>query len=323
MKIIEEIKKEQWNNFVAEQKQSQFLQSWEWGELAQKESGKIWRVGIEENGKLIATATLIKKKVLGFNYWFCPRGPIVSYEVESYKVIKFLFEEIKRISKKEGGVFLRYEPQVLIHDSLFLIQKTISIEPNKTSIIDLNKTEDELLSSMHQKTRYNIHLAEKKGVEIREGNSEDFESFWRIMKETVTRDGFRLHGKEHYQQILDLNKDFVRLFLAEYNGEVVAAVLSVFFGDMITYVHGASANKYRNVMAPYLLHWHIMKLGKSAGYKYYDLNGVDEKKWPGVTRFKMGFGGEIVEYPGTYDLVFNQTWYNVYKTLRIIRRRGQ
>lgn len=323
MKIIEEIKKEQWNNFVAEQKQSQFLQSWEWGELAQKESGKIWRVGIEENGKLIATATLIKKKVLGFNYWFCPRGPIVSYEVESYKVIKFLFEEIKRISKKEGGVFLRYEPQVLIHDSLFLIQKTISIEPNKTSIIDLNKTEDEILNNMHQKTRYNIRLAEKKGVKIREGDIEDFDGFWRIMKDTVDRDGFRLHSQEHYQKIFELDKDFVKLFLAEYNGKIIAAVLSIFFGDMITYVHGASANENRNVMAPYLLHWHIIRRGKARGYKYYDLNGVDEKKWPGVTRFKMGFGGEITEYPGTFDLVFNQAWYNVYKILRIIRRRGK
>jgi lipid II:glycine glycyltransferase (peptidoglycan interpeptide bridge formation enzyme) len=74
-------------------------------------------------------------------------------------------------------------------------------------------------------------------------------------------------------------------------------------------------------MAPYLLHWQIMKEGKSSGYKYYDLNGVDEQKWPGVTRFKLGFGGAIINYPGTFDLVFNKTWYNVYKILRMMRRK--
>ena len=97
---------------------------------------------------------------------------------------------------------------------------------------------------------------------------------------------------------------------------------------MGSYVHGASANEFRNVMAPYALQWEVIKLAKQKNCKYYDFNGIDEKKWPGVTRFKMGFarfesarqGGEVVEYPGTFDMVFDNLWYNVYKLIRRIRR---
>jgi lipid II:glycine glycyltransferase (peptidoglycan interpeptide bridge formation enzyme) len=201
-----------------------------------------------------------------------------------------------------------------------MIQKTIDIEPSKTAIVNLQKNEDELLSAMHQKTRYNIRLAEKKGVVVRVAGAKDFDEFWRIMKQTVKRDEFRLHDRQHYQKMLALDNNFIKLFLAEYQGKVVAAVLASFFGDMITYIHGASADEDRNVMAPYLLHWQIMKIGKAAGYKYYDLNGADESKWPGVTRFKMGFGGETVEYPGTYDLILNKVMYNIYQVLRKVRR---
>jgi lipid II:glycine glycyltransferase (peptidoglycan interpeptide bridge formation enzyme) len=85
-------------------------------------------------------------------------------------------------------------------------------------------------------------------------------------------------------------------------------------------MHGASASKYRNVMAPYLLQWHAIKLAKNLGYKYYDFYGVDEDKWPGVTRFKKGFGGREVNYPGTFDLIFNRRWYSVYRMVRKARR---
>jgi len=327
MQILDNIIKERWDNFLGEQKQSQFLQSWEWGGLAEKENAEVLRVGVEDdgNGEPIVAAALIKKKVLGFSYWFCPCGPVISKKVEVAKATEYLFDEIEKKAKNENVIFLRFEPRFEIRSrefgTKFKIVRSIDIEPSKTSIVNLQKTEDELLRIMHQKTRYNIRLAEKKGVKIREASDEDFESFWRIMKETVDRDGFRLHSKEHYQKMLALDNNFVKLFLAEYDGKIIAAVLAAFFGDTITYVHGASANEFRNVMSPYLLHWHIMKLGKTLGYKYYDLNGVDENKWPGVTRFKVGFGGIVINYPGTFDLVFNKTWYNVYKVLRILWRR--
>ncbi|HOZ56164.1 MAG: Lipid II:glycine glycyltransferase [Parcubacteria group bacterium ADurb.Bin316] len=321
MQIVK-LDKEKLNEFLAIQDHGEFLQSGEWGELLKKDNGKVFRIGIEEHGKLVGVASFVKKTVFGFNYFFCPRGPVVA-ESEKLKVASFLFAEIEKAAKREKAIFFRFEPifNIQSRELGVKLKRSVDVEPSKTAIVNLEKDEEKLLSAMHPKTRYNIRLAEKRGVKIKEGGKDDFDNFWRIMKETVARDGFRLHSKGHYQKMLELDNSFVRLFLAEYNSRIVAAVLSVFFGDTITYVHGASANKDRNVMAPYLLHWHIIKLGKSLGYKYYDFNGIDEHKWPGVTRFKIGFGGAEVDRPGTFDLVLKESGYNIYKILRSIRRK--
>ena len=172
---------------------------------------------------------------------------------------------------------------------------------------------------MHQKTRYNIRLAEKKGVEIVLGKAKDLKIFWQILNQTGKRDNFNLHGKKHYEEMLKING--IELFLAKYNNEIIAANIVSFFGDTVVYLHGASADKYRNVMAPYALQWHIIKLAQSRGFKYYDFYGIDEKKWPGVTRFKKGFDGDIVQHSGTYDFIFKSSCYKLYKLLRNIRRK--
>ena len=122
------------------------------------------------------------------------------------------------------------------------------------------------------------------------------------------------------QPVREKNKLYLKLFLAEYQKEIIAGGIFAFFGQAVTYLHGASANQYRNVMAPHLLQWHLISLAKKLGYRHYDFFGINEVKWPGVTRFKKGFGGRVVEYPGTFDLIFQPAWYNFYKTGRRIRR---
>jgi len=137
---------------------------------------------------------------------------------------------------------------------------------------------------------------------------------------TGGRDNFRLHGAAHYKNLLTVAPDFIKLFLAEYRGRNIAAGFFCFWGDKVTYLHGASDNEFRNVMAPYLLQWFLILAAKKEGYRYYDFYGLDEKKWPGVTRFKLGFGGRTVEYPGTYDVIFNSAGYRIYNLARKIRR---
>ena len=173
---------------------------------------------------------------------------------------------------------------------------------------------------MHQKTRYNIRLAEKKGVKIVESGAARFEEFWQLLVSTGDRDEFNLHGRSYYQEMLKFDSNFVKLFFAESEGKLLAVSLVVFFGDMATYIHGGSANENREVMAPYALQWQMIKLAKQMNYKYYDFHGVDEVKWPGVTRFKFGFGAKQADYPGTFDLVYDQGWYNIYKMVRKVRR---
>lgn len=312
------------NNFIGIQKHSQFLQSWRWGEFQEKISGKVYRICIQDENKIIAAATIVKKNLpIGKSYFYCPRGPIISaeYKGKNFKnILYLLFDGIKNIASKERVMFLRFEPNFNIDVIDDKIEKTIDVQPPQTLILNLDYSSKELLKNMHQKTRYNIGLAEKKGVGIIEAGAERFDNFWELMGLTSERDGFRLHGIDYYKEMLKTDSDLIRLFFAEYKGIMIAVSLIAFFGDTATYVHGASSDNYRNVMAPYALQWHCIRIAKEIGYKYYDFYGIDEEKWPGVTKFKKGFAGHEVKYSGTFDLAFNQGWYNIYKMVRKTRR---
>ena len=224
-----------------------------------------------------------------------------------------------------GMVFWRSEPVCAaalwpeISQGLAL-QKSVNQQPAQTLVVDLAASPEELLAAMHQKTRYNARLAEKKGVVVRQGTLADFPAFWQLMSQTGERDAFRLHSEQHYRRILEKGADVYSLFVAEMEGRVLAAGIFAFFGDTATYVHGASSNQDRQYMAPYALQWQVMSFAKKQGYRYYDFFGVDNSKWPGVTRFKMGFGGQIEAYPGTFDIIFNRGYYNFYQVARRLRR---
>jgi lipid II:glycine glycyltransferase (peptidoglycan interpeptide bridge formation enzyme) len=115
-----------------------------------------------------------------------------------------------------------------------------------------------------------------------------------------------------------MGENNLKLFIAEYEDRIIAANIVMFFGNRAVYLHGASSNECRNLMAPYLLQWEQIKEAKKQGCEIYDFWGIDEKKWPGVTRFKKGFGGEEIDYSGTFDFIFDKTWYEIYKIAKRI-----
>lgn len=291
---------------------SEFLLSADWAQLLKIEGANYQQVGVrDENRKLLAVATVVKKSLKSLNksYLYLPRGPI-----GEPLAIKFLLESLSKAEPR--AIFIRLEPREKL--ALPNLRKTINLQPAQTLVIDLAQSEQELLAAMHQKTRYNIRLAEKKGVEIIE--SDDIQDFWRLLNLTGDRDGFRLHSLKHYQNLLSGDKKFIKLFFARYQGRNIAAGIFCFFGDKVTYLHGASDNKFRSIMAPYLLQWSLIKMAQEKGYKHYDFYGIDEYKWPGVTRFKLGFSGQVVTYPGTFDLVIKPALYCLYNFLRRLRR---
>jgi lipid II:glycine glycyltransferase (peptidoglycan interpeptide bridge formation enzyme) len=325
MKLFYFAGKEELDNFVksaADCRGAEFLQSWQWGELLRAEKVEILRVGIsaEIHGKevIVAAATLIKNALPGgYSYWYAPRGPIFQkgiLEKERNEVEDFLYFEIKKLDTR--AIFLRVEPAEIIASRSFVFKKTVDLQPKQTLLLDLSLSAAEILKGMHQKTRYNINLALKKGVEIRQGSSADFEEFWRLMSLTGTRDSFRLHRADHYRNLLTAPQ--IKLFFASLDGQNIAAGLFCFWGDKATYMHGASDNKFRNAMSPYLLQWILIQKAQAEGYKYYDFYGTDEKKWPGVTRFKLGFGGRIENYPGTYDVIFRSFLYGIYFIVLVV-----
>ncbi|MDD4900933.1 MAG: peptidoglycan bridge formation glycyltransferase FemA/FemB family protein [Patescibacteria group bacterium] len=322
MQIIEITDKKQLNDFVGAQPMSQFLQSWQWGEFQKVVSGQVRRVGVvDDNGRLVGSAKVITKELpIGRKYFYCARGPIIAADADKKEIMKLLFGKIKELAEDEGIMFLRFDP---LHQSDYQSRtvKTIDVQPSKTLLLDLVKSsEDELLRAMHPKTRYNISLAVKRGVKIITGDKNKFEEFWRLLDQTSDRDKFRPHGRSYYQTMIELGDSPIKLFFAEYKGKLLATALVSYFGDTATYLHGGSADEDRNVMAPYLLQWQAIKLAKAGGQKYYDFHGINEAKWPGVTRFKKGFGGFELNYPGTFDMVYDQSWYQIYKMVRKVRR---
>lgn len=325
--VLEEIKnKKEWNNFVKDVSPNRFSQSWEWGEFLSFSGFKVKRLGIKKQGKLSALISLEEPELgAGKKYWYAPAGPVFPQDLSKKDKEKFL-ELIKEKGKKEKVIFSRLEPGEGCLDLKFNFKKTINIQPQRSLLLDLKKGEEEILSLMHQKTRYNLRLSFKKGVKVRGGDLDDFPAWWEIMRQTGDRDKFRLHSREHYRKMIEFFQKNqgeldMKFYLAEQEGKIIAGNIVCFFGDTATYLHGASTHEHRKVMAPYALQWQAIKEAKDRGCDFYDFYGIDEEKWPGVTRFKKGFGGEEVDRGGTRDFIFSQAWYNIYKILRGIRRK--
>jgi len=303
-------KKEQWDNFISENKGS-FLQSWQWGEFQKSLGRKIWRI---ENNNL--KGLIIKYDLpLNKNYLYCPYGPIGQEGFNDF------LEEVKKISNQEKSIFLKIELQSSnlksqVENSGF-IKSSKQIQPAKTIILDLRKSEEDLLSQMHPKTRYNIRLAKKKGITIKEEDIGKINIFLELLKKTAKRDNFQLHPEDYYRKMVDvLGGERIKMFSANCNSKVIAANLVYFFNEKATYLHGSSDYAYRKLMAPYLLQWQVILEAKNNGFSYYDFWGIDEKKWPGVTRFKKGFNKKETTYPGPFDLVFKNIYYKAYNLAR-------
>lgn len=287
-----------------------FLQSYEWEKLQEAIGRKNWRI----EGHLVIQHDLPQ----GFNYLYAPHLPHLTDQ---------FLHQARMVALQEKSLFLKIDPHGKTEEwelDIMGWQFSDFLQPQKTIILDLTKTEDELLNEMHPKTRYNVRLAEKHGVNVFKCKTHDIKEhldmFWDLLTETAGRDVFHLHVKHYYQKLLTLQgQNFSnRLVVAEHRGKALAAAIINYYHDTATYLHGASSSINREVMAPHLLHWRIIQDAQKNGFKKYDLWGVDEEKWPGVTRFKLGFGGQIVEHSKSIDIIFRPMWYRAYKILRKI-----
>lgn len=272
-------------------------------------------------------ANIIQHKVtFGKNYLYIPYGPEIFFDNVTggikNEVDNFL-RYLKNLGKENKSIFVKIEPRTdLVAETIFRkgIKKTKKhLQPSKTVIVNLGLPEDELLSRMHHKTRYNIRLAEKKGLKVE--RSTDTETFWKLLQRTAKKDRFYTHPKDYYERLLKFFSDGelnTRMFFVLHNGKHIAGAIVMLYGETVYYLHGAMDRDYKELMAPYFIHWEIIKWAKVQGFHYYDLWGIDARKWPGVTRFKLGWGGETKEHPGSFDLVISKFWYLIYNLARKI-----
>jgi peptidoglycan pentaglycine glycine transferase (the first glycine) len=345
-----------------------FLQSDEWRNFQQSVGRKTFCVSKDN---FYASVIEHELPIVG-KYFYVPRGPIIinpkpeilnPKQIQNSKFkIQNSFSELINLARKNKAGWIRIEP---IDDNLLnLIKENIKhkitkaphdMQPREIFVIDITKSEEELLGEMKQKTRYNIKVAQKHGVVTRNMKHEtcniDIEEFIKLVKITAQRDKITPHPESYYRQMFKIiPPEILKLYVAEYENKIIAANIVIHYGNTATYLHGASDNEYRNVMAPYLLQWQAILDAKKSRLNFYDLGGVKilnpkseipaspagglnpkqiqnskfqiknsaSNSWHGITKFKTGFSPETkpIEFPGSYDIIINSRKYWLYRFIQ-------
>lgn len=306
-----------WQSFVRGRPELHLLQTAEWGELKSAFGWDAVRIISGEVGIQI----LFRKLSFGLTFAYIPKA----------EFDPSLQTEVDEVCKRQHAVFCKLEPDGWnagrwLSDAGRWSPSPHNIQPPRTIVIDLRSTEDEILARMKQKTRYNIRLAEKKGVTVRAWD--DLGAFHKMMLVTGGRDNFGVHSLEYYRRAYELfhPTGMCELLVAEYEGKPLAALMIFAHGTRAWYVYGASNDEERNRMPTYLLQWEAMRWAKARGCEEYDLWGVPDENeetleanfesrsdglW-GVYRFKRGFGGELKRAQQAVDRVYQPLLYKLY-----------
>lgn len=316
LRVLDESFKEKYNTLV-----THVIQSWQWGEFRKSLGIPLIRYGIFEGGKLTTAFQITFHQIPFMNKFvgYLPKGPFPD---------KKLAQALKQISKEQNCVFIKVEPNIesgsagKVDPSFKTSLKPMFSKHN--FVLDLSPSEDKLLKNMHQKTRYNIRLAERKGVrvEIRDDNKA-LKDYLKLYFETTKRQGFFGHNENYHTKVWEtfLKTGDVKIALATFNGVPLTAWMLFIFKDVIYYAYGGSSNLHRDTMSSNMVAWETIKFGKGLNLKYFDMWGAlgpdaDPKDpWYGFHKFKMGYGGRLVEYLGSFDLVCNSALYYAFNSV--------
>lgn len=304
------------------------LQSWEWGIFRKRTGVDVERIGFFNQGKLVRGIQVTFHKIPKLN-------KTVGYVPKSYMPDAEQIDVLKQLAKKHNAVAIKIEPNVAKpidspsgHDVIqkFLLDNgAVPGRPlftKHTFQIDLSRSEKELFGNLDSKTRYNVRLASKKGVQIFENTTkEGMESYIEILGETTNRQGFYAHSPDYFRTMWESvgNSGMMRIFSAVYEEQVIVSWIVFVFNGVLYYPYGASLSAHRDVMASNLMMWEMIRFGKSQGCHTFDLWGSlgkdpDKKHpWYGFHRFKKGYGGQLIEFLGTYDIVTNPLYYKLYR----------
>jgi peptidoglycan pentaglycine glycine transferase (the first glycine) len=335
MTIQEITDKEQWNGFLRSQPRGHLLQSYEWGELNQYLGGRIYRLGALENERLVGAMMLTLSPVAGrrvpLKWLYSSRGPAV--EQPDSPALSALIEYAQKVvAKKEHAVALRLEPNIADDDpsmenwlaayrALGFQTNPYAVHGRRSWVLDIRPGADELLAKFKMTWRQNVRSAERKGVVIREVVSEaDFDAYYDLLTLTSERDAFFIHSKEYHKEILrqfSEQKDAV-LYLAEHEGEAIAAKMLIRFGDWCWDMFGATSNNKRNLKPAYLLQFRCFQWAQAKGCSFFDFRTIPEILEPGeemwgVYEYKKGFGGFSRLNIPTQDYIYHPVIYSAWR----------
>lgn len=351
----------EWDDFVANFRQREsllsniqvsthILQTSTWAELKCSFGWVATRVVARREGRPVAGAQILFRSLpLGLgSVAYLPKGPLVDWtDVEQCRYVLALCEEVARARR---AIVLQIEPDLDESPEAAQILKTLGlsrgqhgVQPRRTLVVYLGHSEDEILANMKQKTRYNIRMAERRGVSVRAATDDtiaaDLNEFQRLLHSTGERAGFGVHSAEYYGVLYRLfaPQQQAELLIAEYQGRALAALMVFAFGERSWYLYGASGDKERQRMPSYALQWAAIRWAKARGCRSYDLWGVPDVEanvlesefatrkdglWP-VYRFKRGFGGKLERNVGIWEHVYVPWAHSIYQRFVAARSRAQ
>jgi len=342
----------QYEQFIAGHPKGHFMQSSLWAK--QKPDWK-WEAVMAKapSGQILGSLAVLIRKVPGlpFTLMYGCRGPVC--DPSDKDTLAELAGAAKKLAKKHRSYVIKLDPDIPSDNSEFIpIMQTLGfkaassgknfegVQPRYVFRLPIEgKTEEETMAIFHSKTRYNIRLAERKGVTVKLCGEEAVPAFTAIMKETGLRDGFVTRGAGYFSAMLSNLREHARLYMAYHEGIAIAGTLAVWFGDKVWYLYGASSNEYRNFMPNYLLQWEMIRWALSLGCRIYDFRGVsgdlsEDNPLYGLYRFKKGFNGEFTEFVGELDYVVSpavnllvnrgqRAFRHARKTLYLLKNKGR
>lgn len=324
--------RDRFNSFVSASPQGDVLQSYEWGEVKRAGGWTPLRLIVENDGRAAASCSILITRPARMvpPIAYAPRGPVLG------DLNRSTFDEITtgiRAHTRGAFVFVCDPPAEAGSEAAALFTSVGfrrveghgfgGIQPKAVMVLNLEPDLEKILASFKSKWRYNIRVAERRGVSVREGNRGDLGAFYDLLLETARRDGFFIRGRSYFETLWDVlyPAEMLHMFLAEFDGRPIAGVILFCMGSRVVYTYGASSNEHRNVMPNHLIQWHAIRWAKEAGYLVYDFRGVSpvredkpvEPHLAGLNRFKEGFGARYVEYAGQFDLPLRKGWYGLWR----------
>lgn len=331
-----------WNQAQLRQPRPHVLQSWEWGAFKSRHGWSATRWLLKDTDGMPGAAALVLRRRLWrwpFGLLYVPKGPLLDFT--DAQVWEASLAHLERLAHSQRAFFVKIDPDVSADQGMVIERlrargwrpSAEQVQFRNTIILDLTQDEGELLAAMKSKWRYNIRLAERQGVTVQHGTTDDLPLLYDMYRETALRDGFIIRPVEYYRDAWGsfVESGLAHPLIARVNGDTVAMVLLFRFGDRAWYMYGASRSQHREKMPNHLLQWEAMRWAKSVGCTVYDMWGAPDELdetdplW-GVYRFKQGFGGTFVQRMGAYDYPASRLGYWCYsvampRLLTLMHRR--
>jgi len=324
-----------WNDAVATAPNPHILQAWEWGQFKSR-WGWTPLYLLDQS----AAALVLRRRAapLPLSVLYVPKGPACNFADAA--VADRVLSGLVEVAKRHRAIFIKIDPDLNAADRSLLLDRgwrpsTEQIQFRNTMLIDLTRSDEDLLATMKPKTRYNVRLAQKKGVTIRSGDLRDLDLLYDMYAETAQRDNFIIRPLAYYRDAWGsfIQSGLAQPLIADVDSEAVAGVILFRFADRAWYMYGMSRNAHREKMPNYLLQWEAMRWAKSQGCTIYDLWGAPDElneadsMW-GVYKFKDGLGAQFAPHVGAYDFVVSRLGYWLYtgvmpRVLNVMRRRHQ